>query len=464
MNYCKERRATIVLPKPSKAHRMVEWSKDVLIVFLICSALYLVGRSQIYTDFINTGLLAQLTGFFNSEASAPPGENSGSSTIDAALPARLAVCRTVSGTVLRYGVQYDADQVARDFAALSGFLSEGLASAKNPQVITYAQWRSALQDTGIYFDLQASVPFQTLRKWLAEGTYNPVLEGTVRQLILAVKEEDSSATLYYKNESTGMYYACTTSVAYENYLAPTLLGYSDNGARFAFELDPTRYGNLAPEVLVLPSPPRPNVYRSVIPLNLSESEARIALERALSFRAADYPVPGEWVVRETDTLRLSVQGIITYESSEESSDVRYPVGTHGSAPTLSDAIEVTRTLAIDAINAWCGGQSSAAQLYLAYYEERKEGGWNIGYQYRLNGAPVVFGDGSMAAYFTVADGQVTQFQLQLRCYEETGDTTLVLRERQAAAALEALEPIAGRELSLCYEDDGSMARASWMAW
>ena len=37
-------------------------------------------------------------------------------------------------------------------------------------------------------------------------------------------------------------------------------------------------------------------------------------------------------------------------------------------------------------------------------------------------------------------------------------------EERTAAALEALEPGSERELMLCYEDDGTAARAGWVTW
>ena len=67
-----------------------------------------------------------------------------------------------------------------------------------------------------------------------------------------------------------------------------------------------------------------------------------------------------------------------------------------------------------------------------------------------------------AAEFTVRGGQITDYTIRFRTYEATGETTLVLREQLAAAALSALDR-EGRELILCYEEIGDLAQAGWVA-
>ena len=54
-------------------------------------------------------------------------------------------------------------------------------------------------------------------------------------------------------------------------------------------------------------------------------------------------------------------------------------------------------------------------------------------------------------------------QTWVRPIEDTGQTSLVLGERMAAAALEALDP-EERELVLCYSDSGGdTVQAGWVA-
>ena len=67
------------------------------------------------------------------------------------------------------------------------------------------------------------------------------------------------------------------------------------------------------------------------------------------------------------------------------------------------------------------------------------------------------------ARFLIRSGAVTEYTMCLRTYTATGETTSILPERQAAAALAALDA-QGRELTLCYEDNGGdTVRAGWIA-
>ena len=74
------------------------------------------------------------------------------------------------------------------------------------------------------------------------------------------------------------------------------------------------------------------------------------------------------------------------------------------------------------------------------------------------------GAGIQAAQFLVEQGQITYFHLQFRSYTDTGNTSVVLPERQAAAAMEAMGHT-GEELLLVYLDNGNdeLVSASWAA-
>ena len=71
-------------------------------------------------------------------------------------------------------------------------------------------------------------------------------------------------------------------------------------------------------------------------------------------------------------------------------------------------------------------------------------------------------NGAAAAQVVIQEGYITGYTLQFRRYEDTGERSLVLRELQAAAALEVQAP--GGELALCYIDSGGMSlEAGWVA-
>lgn len=147
---------------------------------------------------------------------------------------------------------------------------------------------------------------------------------------------------------------------------------------------------------------------------------------------------------------------MTYHTSEEL-PIRYPVGEDGY--TVTELVETTRRLAADTVGRTCG----AARLYLAGVETGEDGAVTVSFGYSLNGAAVLLPADGCAARFTVQDGQITDYTLRFREYEETAEHSLLLPERQAAAALDALSP-EGRELLLCYTDNGGdTVQAGWVA-
>ena len=76
---------------------------------------------------------------------------------------------------------------------------------------------------------------------------------------------------------------------------------------------------------------------------------------------------------------------------------------------------------------------------------------------------VLLPEDGCAARFTVRNGQIIDYTLRFRRYEETAEHSLLLPERQAAAALEALSP-EGRELVVFYTDNGGdTVEAGWAA-
>ena len=263
--------------------------------------------------------------------------------------------------------------------------------------------------------------------------------------------------LYYHNETDGLYYACQTAVAYQNHMDALISGYGGNGVPFAFELgEDSGYEDLDPYVLISASAPAPTVYRASNPL-LNLDEALIGeLQQALSFQSSYYPIPNGIRIREgQETLEISSGGTVSYSASEGTA-TRYPMG-NGRDYDITAVVETTRRLAADTVGRYCG----AARLYLMDVAET-EAGLSVRYGYSLNGAEVSL-SGGPAAEFDIQDGQITSFTLRFRRYEDSGQTSLVLRERLAAAALEALDP-EERELVLCYSDGGGdTVQAGWVA-
>ena len=443
-----------------RRHSGLERLKSLLIVLLTLSALALTLRVLLFNELAGQGprgWLDNLTSLFRQEQTASTGDPGGSiQSSAAAQPVRLSV----SDGSERFAVQYDTAQTDQMFSSLGILLSEALSSAAAPSEVTEQAWRDALCAPGVWFDFLGDIPLEALYAWMVEGGSNPNLTAAARQVAVA-RDDGGGVSLYYHNVEDGLYYACRTAVAYEGHMDELVTGYGGNGASFVFELEEGGgYDGLDPYVLLSASTPSPAVFRASTPLSGTDTNAVSALQESLSFQVSSdaiYAIPGGLRLRlGRETLEIGGDGTVTYHTSEEL-PIRYPVGEDGC--TVTELVETTRRLAADTVGRTCG----AARLYLAGVETGEDGAVTVSFGYSLNGAAVLLPEDGCAARFTVQDGQITDYTLRFREYEETAEHSLLLPERQAAAALDALSP-EGRELLLCYTDNGGdTVQAGWVA-
>lgn len=429
----------------------IELGKNVLILALACSAVYLAARTfwlggfQVFQTEPGTGVSAA-------------GEREQSSVV---WPARMAVSRWNGESMVRYGVQYDSESCNQFFQPVASLLREALSSPGTAQAVTEQEWRRMLSGTtNLYFDLLGDVPLSVLGGWLS-GT-QAALEGTVRRLALSTDGE--TVSLYYLEEETGTYYVRQADVVTVEQMQSVTEGVADNGAAFAFELE--QYGGLDGNTMILPEPPQPKVYAASNPLEgvgqsseISQESALGQLLSALSFPDNSYIYSGtEQVIRSgNDTLRVSSAGVVRYAAAEGEQS-RYPILSQGAQPTVFEMAEACRQLAENAVGAMAG----AARLYLREIVQTQDG-WQLDFNYSLDGAAVQVGETGCAARFQVAGDEITQFTLQLRSYTNTESRSIVLPELQAMAAMEALDQL-GSELMLVYQDlRGDTVSAGWVA-
>lgn len=437
-----------------RRNRGIERLKNLLIVALSLSAVYLTGLALVQNRVASgsQGVLGGLISLIQPQTPAgSPDPGAAGQLTAAARPVRIAVCDGVN----RYAVQYNTAQADKLYDSVGILLGEALSSAAQPVSLPESDWQNALRAPGVWFDFLGHIPLETLSAWTGEGRVNPLLSGAVRQI--AVAYVGGQVQLYYHNENDGLYYACQTAVAYQNHMDSLIASYGGNGVPFVFELgEDSGYENLDPYVLISAAALTPTVYRASNPL-LSLDEALIGeLQQALSFQSSYYPIPSGIRIREgQETLEISSGGTVSYSTAEGTAS-RYPVGSE-SGYDITEVVETTRRLAADTVGRYCG----AARLYLMDVTET-DTGLSVRYGYSLNGAEVSL-PGGPAADFTIEGGQITSFTLRFRRYEDAGQTSLVLRERMAAAALETL-PSRSRELVLCYSDSGGdTVQAGWVA-
>lgn len=436
----------------NQKRRLIELAKDVLIVLLGCSALWLAAR---------TPLTAPLRDLFREESprvvygqSQAESRDSGAlpMAMSANLPGGMGAPEGSEGT--RYGVCYNQSACQELFQKVAGSLAETLSSAGAPEAVSREEWETALTARlGVYMDFQGEIPLPVLVGWLSGGETR--LTASVRRL--ALTQWEAGTDVYYRDEEDGSFYRCRSEVADSFSLAEALAGLTDNGAFFAFESE--LYAGLAPDTLLLPDAPAPAVYSASNPMSAGQAALEnLVLDLGFSLNSTSFYSTDEQVARSgDDSIRLSGRGVALYQYEGRTGSGLFPVLRQGEAGVLFDRVETCRQIALSAMGARCG----EARLYLLSVAQRGNG-LEIEFGYSLNGVPVLPDRGS-AAHFVVEGGQVVQFSIYLRNYAAGDTSSLVLPPRQGAAAL-AARGLEGEELLLTYADSGGETLAAgWSA-
>ena len=423
--------------------RLIEWGKTLLIILLAASAIYLLGETQ-----FSKGMLDRMENLFSGASEEKEISSVGQS--DPAVVRPMRIVMTLEGGQ-RYGVQYDLAETNEAFSSVSTLLAEALSSAGAPQKISEQTWRAGLSKAGVWMDLYYPLPLAVLSGHLDDDQRSTTSSAVVRRLCLAAGQDDSVELLYI-SEVDGAFYACTTTLSRRAHLEPVLADQSANGAMFAFEIP--GMGNVAP-YLLLTDTPQPLTYRSRNPL--ANDGGRIAeLLKVLSFQNRGNELDRQTaglLVEGNDSLRLQENGILSFHTLGDT-EFRFLLSEN----TRQGALDYTQDLANATVGKWCEG----ASLCLAGVQETADG-LEILYQYCMNGIPVELPGGNVAARFVLRNGAVTDFTLYFRAYSPTGETTLILPERQAAAAL-GTDAGEENELTLIYQDGGGeMVSAGWIA-
>ncbi|MBQ3134310.1 MAG: hypothetical protein IJB75_00665 [Oscillospiraceae bacterium] len=421
----------------SKGKQICEWTKNLLIVALLCSAAWLLVDSQMFGR-LPWRLEPRQSGT-GQQAPAP-------TTGQVTLPMAVAVLND-SGVC---AARYDAAAVDELFQPLLPVLGEALAGAGQPQQEEADAWLAALSGhSGAWFELQGNVPMQVLCRWLA-GTDNPYLTGNARQILLCVRDEQ--VFLCYRCDE--QYQSCAVEGMSAEYLRGVLAQKATNGADFAHGR--SEYETLAPQTLILPQEPSPEEYVAINPL--AEGQDMNSLLQGLAFApgiTTVYQTPEGYRARSgNDTLTVSDAGRIGYE--REGDEQRYPLAGNEEDPAVYRAVETARQIVCGATQTWGG-----TAVYLRDVRQEADG-WHVEFGYVLNATAVQLDEPGWCAEVVLDHEGVVRYQMILRGYQPAGKTTLLLPQPQAAAVLEQMGQT-GSGLLLNYLDGGDSARAAWIA-
>jgi len=429
-----ERKVRPQVAKPSLRRRLIELGKDLLIAALACSAVFLAAQ---------TSLLSELGLAPASQAPAPQIRQ----PQEAARPYALAV-RNGRGL---YAAAYDPTAVDAAFDALSPLLGQALAAARDAAAISQARWEALLERPGIYCAFEGSLPLALLSDWLGAGPSS--LDGDAQALLLS---QGTDGVWLCWREGERCFAAATAA---PDGLSEALAEYNPNGSAFAYALarNDDAYRTLDPYVLIPMTIPQPQVYTVTAPDFTADRDALERLQAALGFQAgaAYESADGALAITEgTDRLRVTQAGDVTYHAREAG---RWTVSAPDQAPTAAQAAEAAWQI-LGAVSEWAGQAT-----YLLTGCEETSGGWTVTFQYRLGGIPVRALEDDWCARFTVQGGQITDFALRLHTFTDAGESTLLLPQRLAAAALDSLPGTGGR-LALRYTDGGpGTLTAGWTA-
>lgn len=428
--------------KPTGRRHFVEICKDILIVILTCSAVFLAWQ---------TPLASQLRGWVT--PAAPAVEPVARQPKEAAEPYGIAARNSMG----LYGAIYDADQVDRAFHQFSSLLGEAFASAGVPERTSRRQWQTLLESPGVYCAFQGSPPVSLLSAWLDEE--GPALEGNAQALLLSW--DGRQVWLCWRDGDS--YFRVPTQVVYEDHMDSVLESFNPNGAAFAYALAETdrAYSSIDPDVLVSMTAPQPRDYTASTPDLVGDGSALEQLLTALGFQsgvASAYEATGGLAINESgDRLRVGADGTVVFHAGEET---RYPVAAQGGRPTGQEAALAAWSLLNRATAPWKGDT-----FFVLTGAEETADGWTVTFHGRLEGVPLRTGAEGWTASFSIAGDAVSDFTLSLRTYSPTGETSLLTSQRLAAAAMASdTYRDSGKRLILCYNDTGSSSlTAGWMA-
>lgn len=418
-----------------KKEWILELVKDVLILLLSVSAVWILAEGE---------LRSWLQGRLREELPQQHAAQDAEQLAKAAHPLRLTATVLEGERPVRCAIQYDRERIQVMFQQTAGLLRETLSSAATPETVSRRDWERALSTApGLCFDFVGELPLSVLGGWLSADC--PLPEARVRRLLLTRWEGETA--LYYQDLTKGVYYRCSTPVIPLGQLEQVLTGLAGNGAYYAFE-DPDR-GELDPDTLMVPGAAYLPVCTVANPVAGGRGTLNGLMED-LGFDPAGcafYSAADEEVARAgTDTVRLSGLGVVEYHGSS-AGEPTFPLLDYENESGCFAAVESCRQIALRVM----GTRMGEARLYLAEARQTQSG-WEIAFDYEIDGVPVTLGDGR-AAEFRVDERGITGFTLRMRGYLLREELHPVMPPVQAAAAMQAME-LGGGELAVIYHDSG----------
>lgn len=395
--------------------RRLDRLQNLLILFLACSALLLIGRTDLFREAL--GQERGLAGVSVSD---------GAETTALSQSTPVALAAQAGGE--RFSLQYDQEAVSACYTAgLEELLTQALTTMGDAAQVAEKDWQAAVThgETWVFYDFLYNISFSGKN------------EGQARCFLLTFHNGHANS-LYYFNQG-GYYCASVDASGSPNSL---LGGMAADGSRFAFELEGV---DLPSYQLVQDRAPYCPVYLTANPLAGMDSDSREDLLERLSFNPKAVTIhetaDGTLIHEGADSLRLQKNGKLLYHGAENL-EGRYQALSIRDRDLQRKAEEILSLVAVGQGQLCCQGVTSLGD---------KE--TEVTFYYLLNGARVNLWDKDYGARFVFQGNTLVSFEIFLRNYAQTELRCAVPPLRQAAAAAQTMGQ-GGRELQVCYQDSG----------
>ena len=416
--------------------RIVDWMQNLALIAMTISAIFLLTRFPMIEGVF--GVPMQVFWSASETAGALQGD----------LSSAISPVHFVVTNDREYGRFAAVNTLTSDvdFQKVFPLFRQAIGSAGEWKQVPNRLFRKALGQPGIYLDLTVPLPLSVAAAWLGE---NMDSNQSVRALAL-VAENETTKLFFYHTDGTIL---CCNSALSSSAVREVTSGFAPNGGRFAFESD---YTTLFPYMIM------EQEMAEIVDLysSLPDGYSSYNLLTAIDFNAHTYAryvesSGVEVVIQSPRTLRIGADGTVRYRADGDVESDLYRIASVDDIPTAAEVLRGVNRIA----QALSSGTNASALGVSAM--ENLGNGWEVCFQYYVNGVKVRLPGDRTALRVVVRGNSVSEFEFYCRSYEplEQGGVLLPLSIATSIAAL-----YDGKELILSYVDQGGETlNASWFA-
>ncbi|MEG2518359.1 MAG: hypothetical protein RSB65_01760 [Oscillospiraceae bacterium] len=425
--------------------KLLDLTKNVVIVLLFASALFLFGKTVLYEP---QSILSGISGIFggDKENSGNPAPNP-ESTFRSAEPIYIM---STSPEGEHYAVKYNGENKTKLFSGFSAVLGGSLGSSSKPESVSEDSWKKALSKSSVFFDYLSPRPLSSIATWLGTEISGEASEFMARRLCLSCQGDE--LLLYFVSSENGLAYRCKTALE-SSAILQKLGEYPTGNASFAFELE-GKYPGLDPYFIFTEEENKLREIEATNPITPSFSgEQLLGLFDMNSRINTEYPESDGSVVyvEGNKSLRFDAAGNALFTIT---GNAGIPIPKSGNELSAADCIAAAGNIVQNSIGLF-SGEGKLGLERIDY--DQNQASYTILYNYVVGGIPVDLPKGTYAARVKVSGNTISRIELTFRKYDYLGGTLSPLPEKQAVAIASAK----GGEPVLKYKDGSKGVEWDW---